>query len=84
MQVEGNKLVRNGMQIWMRGDEVLGITTDERAKFFAMFGLMKVPNPHATKVMISLEDYEAMIAALSPAPSNTPTVDHANHTGSAE
>lgn len=29
--------------------------------------------------------YRAMIdAALSPAPSNTPTVDHANHTGSAE
>ena len=52
----------------MRGQEVLDITTDERAKFLAMFGLMKMPTTKATKVLLSPEDYEALIAAAKPAP----------------
>ena len=62
LTVVGSQYVKDGTQIWMKGAEVLDITTTERAAFFAMFGLMQVPVRHADKVMISQHDYDALKA----------------------
>jgi hypothetical protein len=60
--------VPDGTQVWMKGREVLDVTTSERARFIAMFGLMQVPTRGADTVMLSTADYDALKAAAVPAP----------------
>ena len=67
LKISSNPLVPNGTQIWMRGNEVIDVTTTERAAFFAMFGLMRVPSLDADAVMLSPADYDDF-AALNATP----------------
>jgi hypothetical protein len=62
LKVEASELVPDGTQVWLDGqDHVVDVTTDSRAKFLSMFGLMQVPPIKADKVLISTSDYEAMV-----------------------
>lgn len=62
LKISANSLVPDGTQIWMQGREVVDVTTKERAAFYAMFGLMRIPTLHADGVVLSTADYDAFVA----------------------
>lgn len=57
-----------------------------RGEARAAIEAMRTPTPEMFAAFVDGDGNwsDVIDAALSPAPSNTPTVDHANHTGSAE
>lgn len=63
IKVSSSELVPNGTQVWLHGTEVVDVTTNERAAFFAMFGLMQIPAPHVDGVVLSTADFEAFEAS---------------------
>lgn len=63
IKVSSSKLVPDGTQIWLQGKEVVDVTTNERAAFYAMFGLMRIPSLHADGVVLSVADFEAFEAS---------------------
>lgn len=63
LKISSSPGIPDGTQIWMRGLEVVDITTNERSAFFAMFGLMRVPSAHADGVMLSIADFAAFEAS---------------------
>lgn len=56
-------LVKDGTQVWMKGRDVIAITTDERSKFLGLFGLAAEAPRRANGVVISPDDFEAIKAA---------------------
>lgn len=56
-------LVKDGTQVWMKGSDVIGITTDERSKFLGLFGLASEAPRRANSVVVSPGDFEAIKAA---------------------
>lgn len=63
LKVSASAMVPDGTQIWTQGKEVVSVTTNERAAFFAMFGLMRIPTLHADGVVLSTADFEAFEAS---------------------
>lgn len=62
LKISASSHVPDGTQIWMQGREVVDVTTNKRAAFYAMFGLMRVPTLHADGVVLSVADYDAFVA----------------------
>lgn len=65
LKISGSKLVPDGTQIWTKGRDVVDITTNERAAFLAMFGLMRVPCLHADGVVLSSADFESFTSEMA-------------------
>lgn len=65
MRVYSSLLMKPGIFIFRKGKEVVGVATADRAKFLGQFGLAPVPPPEADNVVISREDYLALLAASS-------------------
>lgn len=74
LQVVEDPVVKDGTQVWLDSNGyVLDITTNERARFYAMFGLMQVPAREAKKVLLSPADYADLIANI---PDAVPGTSH--------
>ena len=59
--VRSSPLVSQGTFIWTNGDEVVGVSTADRAKFLGMFGLAPEPPANATGVVMSSQDYLILV-----------------------
>lgn len=65
MIVEASDVVPDGTQVWLdRLGNVLDVTTDVQAKFWAMFGVMRVSDLTAHHVMLSRKDYDDLLEHL--------------------
>ena len=60
----------DGTIVWMRGSDVLGWTTKERADFLALFGFRERPKlaDGCTGVKVSTADFTALMNELPPEP----------------
>ncbi|HEV7345511.1 MAG TPA: hypothetical protein VGN60_07745 [Devosia sp.] len=67
LKISSDVNVPDGTQVWMQGREVVDVTTDDRAKFFAMFGLMRIPTLHADGVLLSVADFASFKASAKDA-----------------
>lgn len=65
LNISSSKLVPDGTQVWLKGREVVDITTNERAAFWAMFGLMRIPSLEADSVVLSVDDFESFTAEMT-------------------
>lgn len=65
LNISSSKLVPDGTQVWLKGREVVDITTNERAAFWAMFGLMRIPTLEADSVVLSVDDFESFTAEMT-------------------
>lgn len=62
MIVKASAEIKDGTQVWLDGQgSVLDVTFDDQAKFLSQFGLMKLASIEASTVLISTNDYEAMV-----------------------
>ena len=59
--VRSSPLVSRGTFIWTNGDEVVGVSTADRAKFLGMFGLAPEPPENATGDVMSSQDYLLLV-----------------------
>lgn len=64
LNIRSSKLVPDGTQVWLKGREVVDVTSNDRAAFFAMFGLMRIPTLHADGVVLSVDDFENFTAEM--------------------
>jgi hypothetical protein len=62
LQVRSSELVSEGTQIWMRGGEVIAVTTTSRTKFLGQFGLVTDAPIEATGVVVSAAEYARLVA----------------------
>lgn len=65
LKISSSNLVPDGTQVWLKGREVVDITTNERAAFWAMFGLMRIPTLEADSVVLSVDDFESFTAEMT-------------------
>lgn len=66
LQFQRSKFVADGVWLWLRGNDVIGIhnTKGERAKLFGTLGLAVEAPPGTTGIGLSPRDYDEVAAAL--------------------
>jgi hypothetical protein len=60
LEIASSPYIRDGMQIWYRGRDVVAITTKERSEFFAMFGFGPDIPTDVTRVLVSPMELAAL------------------------
>jgi hypothetical protein len=62
LKIASSPYIRDGMQIWYRGRDVVAITTKERSEFFAMLGFGPDVPADVARVLVSPMELAALRA----------------------